>query len=57
MKLEATDGPRNIIGIMLPERSAEMVCDALRGYEVGQGSACLQISVGRFWREVVKTCM
>lgn len=36
VKLEATDGPRNIIGIMLPERSAEMVCDALRGFEVRQ---------------------
>ncbi|CAM9995772.1 unnamed protein product, partial [Ectocarpus fasciculatus] len=33
IKLEATDGPRNIIGIILPERSVESVCDALRGYE------------------------
>ncbi|CAM9139917.1 unnamed protein product, partial [Pylaiella littoralis] len=33
IKLQATDGPRNIIGIILPERSVENVCDALRGYE------------------------
>lgn len=34
VKLEATDGPRNIIGIILPDRSVDRVCDALRGYEV-----------------------
>lgn len=34
MKLEETTEPRNIIGIILPERSVEHVCSALRKYEV-----------------------
>eukprot|EP00904_Undaria_pinnatifida_P000721 jgi/Undpi1/1064/HiC_scaffold_10.g04527.m1 len=36
IKMEVTDGPRTIIGVILPERSVDRVCEALRTYEAEQ---------------------
>lgn len=46
IKLEAIEGPRNVIGIILPERSVDRVCEALRNYEVSMIASCLNMLSG-----------